>query len=870
MGQGYYLLFLISLSWLVIFSLAITALTLVPLYFSRILQLFLVVVVASIGLHMTVNGAAPLVVDARLIQKPLILGTLLDPIWLLFCGLGIGATELVRWLLKRVVWRERLKIAFLMCLLCVFVIPIHKQIRSSQYFAFSPLYMLSGSVDSSLGDANWPGLRHYGIELQNENAVPSSIKTDIVLVLIEGLSANDLTLERMPKLWSIAQDHLFFPNVLTHQRQTNRGLFSILCGEYPNMVSRISKSDVLVASGQQAACVPSVIKEHGYTSYFYQSAPLGYMSKDKFAYSVGFDQVFGEEHFPSVQDRGPWGVPDHYVFERLLNDITSTKAPTFRVILTTATHHPYWVDGTASGREGALTYTDNVVADFIDRLRETRPGARVLITGDEAGVPSDSGLLPDWNHSVAVLVDRVSENTNGKTIEDVRGHIDFAPTVVNFAGGKWPWGSSLIEPVPRKRLLYAANHYKGEVYRVSQKGIQICEKNLDCEDKKDFMEFVSGNDITTEGNTSGVLFSARDIKVKSGEVDYIFGRVITEVEQGAVLELSLEIEESFGPVSTAELISWDCDEKVTGGYRVKFPIRTVVTRFEYTQIAEAACHKLYVHNASREHEYKISRVAIKTIPFPAGGEHRAPAPKSDQGDSFDRSPVSHAGGIVEGYTYTNSIEAFELRAEEGYKLLEVDMQWTQDGVLVCGHDWRDNWFGEGGYAPAYNEWRSKRTGLHMTPCDMEELGNFLEQYPDRLLVSDIKNNNIDGLRYIMSKYPEVAAHLVPQIHNIAESEVARELGFDKLIYTLYRDRRPNKLVYHDVAQIEPVAVTMPVWRMKTGAANYLSKHGYETYVHTLNEVKQLEEACLHWGVSSVYTDLSFRDIESNLSQFCVE
>lgn len=48
--------------------------------------------------------------------------------------------------------------------------------------------------------------------------------------------------------------------------------------------------------------------------------------------------------------------------------------------------------------------------------------------------------------------------------------------------------------------------------------------------------------------------------------------------------------------------------------------------------------------------------------------------------------IAHRGGYVTDKAPENSIAAIELAAERGYTMLEVDVRYTKDGVIVCFHD----------------------------------------------------------------------------------------------------------------------------------------------------------------------------------------
>lgn len=52
--------------------------------------------------------------------------------------------------------------------------------------------------------------------------------------------------------------------------------------------------------------------------------------------------------------------------------------------------------------------------------------------------------------------------------------------------------------------------------------------------------------------------------------------------------------------------------------------------------------------------------------------------------------ISHGGGGINGRTYTNSLEAWELSYNHGNRVIDADLRFTSDGVLVLRHSWGDN------------------------------------------------------------------------------------------------------------------------------------------------------------------------------------
>jgi hypothetical protein len=108
----------------------------------------------------------------------------------------------------------------------------------------------SGSIRADLGDVfrgDLSGKRWAG---------PLSEQPNVLLILIEAASGAHLPSvaaaqgvqsgTTMPKLDALAQRHIFFTRLISHQRQTNRGEYGILCGDYPKLLTdAFPKSSVM-------------------------------------------------------------------------------------------------------------------------------------------------------------------------------------------------------------------------------------------------------------------------------------------------------------------------------------------------------------------------------------------------------------------------------------------------------------------------------------------------------------------------------------------------------------------------------------------------------------------------------------------------
>jgi hypothetical protein len=266
-------------------------------------------------------------------------------------------------------------------------------------------------------------------DLDGEPLIPLQQRDrNVLLIVLEGLSgayvdasasANDREAAYdLPHLSRLAENNIFAGTFITMQRQTNRGEYALLCGDYPKLLSEQPKMSELIAL-PEVRCLPAVLREGGYATAYLQAAPLSFMMKDRFLPHIGYDRVVGEEAFDRARARNRWGVDDRSLFDRGLAMVQELRAggrPWFLTLLTVGTHHPFNVPVEYTGAAGtsdeerAFTYQDEAVGEFIAALGESGVlnESLVLIVSDESagiarGVDDLTRLLTQaWGYLAAI------------------------------------------------------------------------------------------------------------------------------------------------------------------------------------------------------------------------------------------------------------------------------------------------------------------------------------------------------------------------------------------------------------------------------------------------------------------------------------
>lgn len=229
--------------------------------------------------------------------------------------------------------------------------------------------------------------------------------------------------------------------------------------------------------------------------------------------------------------------------------------------------------------------------------------------------------------------------------------------------------------------------------------------------------------------------------------------------------------------------------------------------------------------------------------------------------------IVHAGGVLwardEGGVYrsfygSNSLEGLVNCAERGL-WAELDFSFTEDGYLACIHDWSERFVdGASSAEPlTLEEFLSSEVYGIFTPISLDEAAEVLRKYPDLTIVADIKERFDEAAELIAETCPELKDRFVVQIYEAEQYDTVRNLGFERIIYTLYRLTWAEKTDCAALArfaeehELVGFAFDEELCRVR-GYPTAMQETGVPLYVYTVNDKGSME---LYRGMGiGVYTD----------------
>ena len=345
------------------------------------------------------------------------------------------------------------------------------------------------------------------VELR-EVGVPTGTP-NVLLVLVESVSAAylpSLSLAHrqqsgpsMLELDAFARRHRSFSTFVTHQVNTNRGLYAALCGDLPKLLPGTPKMSVHAATGL-TTCLPRLLQDAGYHTAYLQAAPLAFMLKDQFLPRIGFQEVRGDLSFAEAAARSAWGVDDATLFRAglaLVRRLRARDGPWFATLLTVGTHHPYLVPDEfepdqADDFERALAYADLEVGRLLKSLEAmgVLEDTLVLVSSDESRGRRDAGdtllrlISQNWGFLVAA-----GPGIGSARVDAPFALSDLPVSVLDYlsrgeeATRAGLLGRSVFRHYPDGRHVFFANSRRGAAGAIDPLGrLLLCRKRFElCE-----------------------------------------------------------------------------------------------------------------------------------------------------------------------------------------------------------------------------------------------------------------------------------------------------------------------------------------------------------------------------------------------------
>lgn len=220
-------------------------------------------------------------------------------------------------------------------------------------------------------------------------------RPNVIIIVLESFSNRMIEPlgglpDATPNLNRLCREGILFSNLYANSDRTDKGMLGILNG-YP--VHPVAKVINFNEKTRQLPYINKDFKQEGYHTEFLCGYDILYSNFAAYLGNAGYDKVITRENFPPETYRNSkWGVPDHWVLEKLSETCNSTKQPFFKAFIALSSHEPFEVPMPAVIEGGdeerrflnSVYYSDKALGNFIETARQTDwwENTLIVVTAD--------------------------------------------------------------------------------------------------------------------------------------------------------------------------------------------------------------------------------------------------------------------------------------------------------------------------------------------------------------------------------------------------------------------------------------------------------------------------------------------------------
>lgn len=216
--------------------------------------------------------------------------------------------------------------------------------------------------------------RLYQPSGMHKNVIDGS-RPNLILMIVESLTSKIIEplggMEGItPEFNRLVHEGILFSNIYATGNRTHKGVTGLLSG-YPAQptfsIMKIAKKNETLPN------LTMELASNGYSTAYYYGGSIDFANFRSYLVNSGFDRIVSMDDFDPSTYNSKWGVHDHILLERYLEDLDTATSPFFHILLTLSSHEPFEVpmetvfpgEDLSSKFLNSAYYTDRSLGQFI-------------------------------------------------------------------------------------------------------------------------------------------------------------------------------------------------------------------------------------------------------------------------------------------------------------------------------------------------------------------------------------------------------------------------------------------------------------------------------------------------------------------------
>jgi len=479
-----------------------------------------------------------------------------------------------------------------------------------------------------------------------------------------------------------------------------------------------------------AVSLGDLLHDQGYYLAYFGGADLDFAGKGKFFRTHKFDEIYGrDELLAYLEDpsyKTGWGLYDDTLFDiayRRFVELSQTQDRFGLFMLTLDTHHPnghlsksceqiIYQDG-SNPILNAVAGSDYLITKFVNKIRHSPYGPKtvVVVLSDHLALKNTAYDLLNKAKRTNLFMILKPDEKQARDINLRGSTLDVGSTILPFIGYKGSIGLG--------RDLTDAGYVRSEVETIHNNLVAWKEP---ISGFWNFPKIEKSLEINLRQKT--ICIDGRDFKFP----------VLIELNDWLETNLKFQFDNSVMHKTLVEHVLGMDDD-------MHFILIDECKKAR--ALDETLGQTGFCLIAGKGRQYYKSMPITEDIILTCRDVRRL----TGLTPSFQMARVAHAGGGVNRMSHTNSHDALDHNLKQGFSHFELDFSFTEDGKLVCIHDYEENFEAIFGFQteekPTLDAFKSlveKASGFKN--CTLESLTVWMEQNPSVFIITDIKEDNL--------------------------------------------------------------------------------------------------------------------------------
>ena len=286
---------------------------------------------------------------------------------------------------------------------------------------------------------------------------------NVIIIMLESFSSKVVgcvggEMGITPNLDKIATEGILFKNIYASGDRSDKGIVAILSG-YP-----AQPTTSIIKLPQKTQSLPSLAKsfsEKNYSTEYYYGGDVNFANMRSYIISSGYNNIVSIDDFDSKYYNSKWGVHDHVMFDKFLNDINNEKGKFFKTLFTLSSHEPFDVpmkevfptNNEPNKYRNSVFYADSCLGDFITKAKKTKWWDNtliVLVADHGTRLPDNSPVYVESKFAIPMVWTGGAVN-KAEIIDKIGSQTDIPATILsqmNYNCSDYKFSNNILSQWP--------------------------------------------------------------------------------------------------------------------------------------------------------------------------------------------------------------------------------------------------------------------------------------------------------------------------------------------------------------------------------------------------------------------------------------